>query len=47
LRVGLRDKLAAQGAEVMTGTPQQFSKMLVSDMDKWARIVKASGAQVD
>ncbi|AQV98734.1 LacI family transcriptional regulator [Cupriavidus necator] len=43
----LRDKLAAQGAEVMTGTPQQFSKMLASDMDKWARIVKASGAQVD
>jgi len=43
----LRDKLAAQGAEVMTGSPQQLSATLVSDMDKWARIVKTSGAQVD
>ncbi|MNS67733.1 Tripartite tricarboxylate transporter family receptor [compost metagenome] len=43
----LRDKLAAQGAEVLTGTPQQFSTMLRADIDKWGKIVKASGAQVD
>ncbi|EKZ96084.1 ABC transporter substrate-binding protein [Cupriavidus sp. HMR-1] len=43
----LRDKLAAQGAEVLTGTPQQFSTMLRGDIDKWAKIVKQSGAQVD
>lgn len=43
----LRDKLAAQGAEGLTGTPQQFSTMLRGDIDKWAKIVKQSGAQVD
>lgn len=43
----LRDKLAAQGAEVLTGTPQQFATMLRADIDKWGKIVKASGAQVD
>lgn len=43
----LRDKLAAQGAEVLTGTSQQFSTMLRADIDKWGKIVKASGAQVD
>ncbi|MBV8272027.1 MAG: tripartite tricarboxylate transporter substrate binding protein [Cupriavidus sp.] len=43
----LRDKLAAQGAEVLTGTPQQFATMLRGDIDKWAKIVKQSGAQVD
>ena len=43
----LRDTLAAQGAEVLTGTPQQFSTMLRGDIDKWAKIVKQSGAQVD
>ncbi|MGE8363940.1 tripartite tricarboxylate transporter substrate binding protein [Cupriavidus basilensis] len=43
----LRDKLAAQGAEVLTGTPQQFGAMLKADLDKWAVIVKKSGAQVD
>lgn len=43
----LRDKLAAQGAEVLTATPQQFAAMLRADIDKWGKIVKASGAQVD
>ncbi len=44
---GLRDKLAAQGAEVMTGSPQQLATLLKGDIDKWAKIVKSSGAQVD
>jgi tripartite-type tricarboxylate transporter receptor subunit TctC len=43
----LRDKLGAQGAEVMSGTPQQLATMLKGDLDKWAKIVKSSGAQVD
>ncbi|MGO4153288.1 Bug family tripartite tricarboxylate transporter substrate binding protein [Cupriavidus sp. YAF13] len=43
----LRDKLAAQGAEVLSGTPTQFAAMLKTDLDKWAVIVKKSGAQVD
>lgn len=43
----LRDKLAAQGAEVLSATPQQFAGMLRTDIDKWAKIVKQSGAQVD
>ncbi len=43
----LRDKLAAQGAEVLSGTPQQLATTLRADIDKWAKIVKQSGAQVD
>lgn len=43
----LRDKLAAQGAEVLSSTPQQFAAMLRADIDKWGKIVKQSGAQVD
>nr|WP_227461441.1 tripartite tricarboxylate transporter substrate binding protein [Cupriavidus pauculus] len=43
----LRDKLAAQGAEVLSNTPQQFAAMLRADIDKWGKIVKQSGAQVD
>lgn len=43
----LRDKLGAQGAEVMTGSPQQLATLLKGDIDKWAKIVKSSGAQVD
>ncbi len=43
----LREKLGAQGAEALSATPQQFATQLKGDIDKWARIVKASGAQVD
>ena len=43
----LRDKLAAQGAETLGGTPQQLATTLRTDIDKWAKIVKQSGAQVD
>lgn len=43
----LREKLGAQGAEALSATPQQFAAQLKGDIDKWARIVKASGAQVD
>lgn len=44
---GTREKLAAQGAEILSATPQQFSAILVEDLAKWAKIVKASGATVD
>lgn len=42
-----REKLAAQGAEILNATPQQFSAILAEDLAKWAKIVKASGATVD
>jgi tripartite-type tricarboxylate transporter receptor subunit TctC len=42
-----REKLAAQGAEILNATPQQFSAILVEDLAKWAKIVKTSGATVD
>jgi len=48
----LRDKLERQGVEIagLPGkpvTPEQFSAVLNGDILKWARIVKASGANVD
>jgi tripartite-type tricarboxylate transporter receptor subunit TctC len=43
----VKDKLAAQGAEILTGTPEQFAAMLKDDLAKWAKIVQASGATVD
>jgi tripartite-type tricarboxylate transporter receptor subunit TctC len=43
----VKEKLAAQGAELVTSTPEQFAAMLKEDLAKWAQIVKASGATVD
>ncbi|QJW84017.1 tripartite tricarboxylate transporter substrate binding protein [Ramlibacter terrae] len=41
------DKFMAQGAEPYTTTPQEFSAVLKADIDKWGKVVKASGASVD
>lgn len=41
------DKFAAQGAEPYLTTPQEFAAVLKADIDKWGKVVKASGASVD
>ncbi len=37
----------AQGATPMTMNPAEFTRYMNQDIDKWARIVKISGAQAD
>ena len=41
------DVFAAQGAEPYITTPEEFSRILKRDIDKWALVVKESGAKVD
>ncbi|HWI12611.1 MAG TPA: tripartite tricarboxylate transporter substrate-binding protein, partial [Burkholderiales bacterium] len=42
----VRDKMVDGGGDIRTG-PAAFSALLKSDLPKWSRIVKASGAKVD
>jgi tripartite-type tricarboxylate transporter receptor subunit TctC len=43
----LREQLAAQGADAVGGTPEEFAKIIRADYAKWAKVVKESGAKVD
>jgi tripartite-type tricarboxylate transporter receptor subunit TctC len=43
----LRQRLASQGAEPLTSTPAEFSAYLASEIDKWAKVVKAAGMKAD
>ena len=36
-----------QGADTLATTPEAFLRMLESDVEKWAKVVKASGARID
>lgn len=40
-------KLAAQGCEVLTGSPAQFAAVIREDLPRWNKIVKESGAHID
>ena len=42
-----REKLAAQGFDVRTSTPEQLGSYIRSEITKWAPIVKESGAKPD
>jgi tripartite-type tricarboxylate transporter receptor subunit TctC len=43
----VRDNLIKQGFEIQTSSPQELRVFAKSERTKWARVVKASGAQVD
>ena len=43
----MRERLAAQGADPVGNTPEQFATFIKAEIEKWAKIVKASGARVD
>ena len=43
----VREKIAAEGATVLSGTPDQFTAFLKDEIVKWGKVVKDSGAKVE
>ena len=43
----VRQKLAADGAVALGSTPDEFARFIRSEMVKWAKVVKLSGATVE
>ncbi|NCZ85025.1 MAG: tripartite tricarboxylate transporter substrate binding protein, partial [Burkholderiaceae bacterium] len=43
----LKEKLTASGVELANASPAEFAKLLQDDINRWAKIVKASGASLD
>jgi tripartite-type tricarboxylate transporter receptor subunit TctC len=43
----VRNRLLSHGATIHYGTPAQSAELLASELEKWAKVVKATSARVD
>ena len=43
----VNERLVKQGMQVLESTPEEFSRYIVEEIAKWAKVVKASGAIVN
>ncbi len=43
----VQERLASLGFEIQSSTPQEFYALLKSETEKWAKVVKASGARAE
>ena len=43
----LKERLNNLGAEILTGSPQDFSSYIAREIPKWAKVVKDSGARAE
>ena len=46
-RPEVRERLAADGAEPVGNTPEQFAAYIKTEIERWAKVIKASGVHVE
>ena len=42
-----REALGRLGFDVVAGTPEEFARWIRLECEKWARVIRASGASAD
>jgi tripartite-type tricarboxylate transporter receptor subunit TctC len=43
----VRQRLAAEGTEVVAGSPEEFMQLFRAEVAKWARVIKQSGIRLE
>jgi tripartite-type tricarboxylate transporter receptor subunit TctC len=43
----VRQRLAAEGTEVVAGSPEEFMTLFRAEVAKWARVIKQSGIRLE
>jgi len=43
----VRERLASQGVDPQHNTPEEFAKLLVADLERWAKVVQRAGVQAE
>jgi tripartite-type tricarboxylate transporter receptor subunit TctC len=43
----VRERLAGLGVDVQSSSPEDLAKLLVNDMERWARVVQRTGIKVE
>jgi len=43
----VRERLASQGVDATPTTPEEFGKLMVSDLERWAKVVQRAGIRLE
>ena len=43
----IRERISAQGFDVIASTPEQFAAQIRVEVDKWGKVIRSAGIKVD
>ena len=43
----IRDRISKQGVDVVAGSPEHFSGLLKSEVNRWAKVINEAGIKAD
>ncbi len=46
-QAAIKEKLSDQGVEALTNSPQDMVKLIAADLEKWGKVVKATGVHIN